>query len=110
MVGLNGLEPSTSRLSGGRSNLLSYKPIQMSDGRYQMSDVSPVSLLSPLTPLLSRLFTCFLKLASYETNAPCRNLSFSANPIRHACRGSRLVEISGIEPLTPCLQSRCSPS
>jgi hypothetical protein len=27
MVGLNGLEPSTSRLSGGRSNLLSYKPV-----------------------------------------------------------------------------------
>ena len=26
LVGLNGLEPSTSRLSGGRSNLLSYKP------------------------------------------------------------------------------------
>ena len=25
-------------------------------------------------------------------------------------RGSRLVEIKGIEPLTPCLQSRCSPS
>ena len=48
MVGLNGLEPSTSRLSGGRSNLLSYKP--------------------------------------------------------------KLVEIIGIEPMTPCLQSRCSPS
>ena len=27
MVGLNGLEPSTSRLSGGRSNQLSYRPI-----------------------------------------------------------------------------------
>ena len=27
MVGLNGLEPSTSRLSGVRSNRLSYKPI-----------------------------------------------------------------------------------
>ena len=26
-MGLNGLEPSTSRLSGVRSNLLSYKPI-----------------------------------------------------------------------------------
>ena len=26
MVGLNGLEPSTSRLSGVRSNHLSYKP------------------------------------------------------------------------------------
>ena len=27
LVGLNGLEPSTSRLSGVRSNQLSYKPI-----------------------------------------------------------------------------------
>ena len=26
-MGLNGLEPSTSRLSGGRSNQLSYKPL-----------------------------------------------------------------------------------
>ena len=58
MVGLNGLEPSTSRLSGVRSNHLSYAPI----------------------------FTLF---------APFFFL---------------LVEIKGIEPLTPCLQSRCSPS
>ena len=27
LVGLGGLEPSTSRLSGARSNRLSYKPI-----------------------------------------------------------------------------------
>ena len=60
MVGLSGLEPPTSRLSGGRSNQLSYKPI-----------------LSGLV------------------------ISFLLKP---------LVEISGIEPLTPCLQSRCSPS
>ena len=46
LVGLNGLGPSTSRLSGGCSNQLSYKPV--------------------------------------------------------------LVEISGVEPLTPCLQGRCS--
>ena len=30
MVGLNGLEPSTSRLSGARSNQLSYRPIKNS--------------------------------------------------------------------------------
>ena len=29
MVGLNGLEPSTSRLSGVRSNQLSYRPISI---------------------------------------------------------------------------------
>ena len=60
LVGLSGLEPPTSRLSGGRSNQLSYKPI-----------------FSGLV------------------------ISFLLKP---------LVEISGIEPLTPCLQSRCSPS
>ena len=58
LVGTNGLEPSTSRLSGVRSNHLSYAPI--------------FTLFAPYLPLL--------------------------------------VEIKGIEPLTPCLQSRCSPS
>ena len=66
LVGLDGLEPSTSRLSGVRSNHLSYRPV-LSFGR-----------------------AVFLFLT-----AP-RSLS--------------MVEMRGIEPLTPCLQSRCSPS
>ena len=47
LVGLNGLEPSTSRLSGGRSNLLSYKPIQMADIRFQTSDAFAFCLCLP---------------------------------------------------------------
>ena len=61
VVGSSGLEPPTSRLSGARSNHLSYEP---------------------------KLW--FI-----------RSLTVPFEP---------LVEISGIEPLTPCLQSRCSPS
>ena len=63
MVGLNGLEPSTSRLSGARSNHLSYEPIQL-------------RFLVPLSP---------------ETSLS-------------------LVEMMGFEPMTPCLQGRCSPN
>ena len=59
LVGTSGLEPPTSRLSGARSNHLSYAPLWL--------------LLrgSPHVPL---------------------------------------VEMMGIEPMTPCLQGRCSPS
>ncbi|WJK75510.1 hypothetical protein QOV31_003654 [Agrobacterium fabrum] len=34
----------------------------------------------------------------------------TASAHNHTNRVPRLVELSGIEPLTPCLQSRCSPS
>ena len=56
LVGSSGLEPPTSRLSGVRSNHLSYEP----------------------------LFGIFFHML--------------------------MVEMNGIEPMTPCLQSRCSPS
>ena len=63
LVGTSGLEPPTSRLSGVRSNHLSYAPV----------------------------FT----VCSWK---------FSSFPFSH------LVEMRRIELLTPCLQSRCSPS
>ena len=61
LVGPSGLEPPTSRLSGARSNQLSYEPI-----RFWLR-----GFLLHLVPL---------------------------------------VEMMGIEPMTPCLQGRCSPS
>ena len=47
LVGLNGLEPSTSRLSGVRSNQLSYKPLILA-ATYSPTP-SPVQYLRPLT-------------------------------------------------------------
>ena len=65
MVGLDGLEPSTSRLSGVRSNHLSYRPFLL---------------------VVPRSFPSWFR------------------------RFRRLVEMMGFEPMTPCLQGRCSPS
>ena len=64
LVGLDGLEPSTSRLSGARSSHLSYRPVFFS-GFFSSSIFKALTLM---------------------------------------------VEMKGIEPLTPCLQGRCSPS
>ena len=61
LMGTSGLEPPTSRLSGVRSNHLSYAPI--------------------------------------------KNCGFSSYPDLIP-----MVEMRRIELLTPCLQSRCSPS
>ena len=65
LVGLDGLEPSTSRLSGVRSNHLSYRPL--------------------------------FSLGDFVSN---HSSAFS----------SWLVEMMGFEPMTPCLQGRCSPN
>ena len=64
LVGSSGFEPPPSRLSGVRSNHLSYEPM-----------------------LLSSVCLSYLSLFLSE-----------------------VVEMNGIEPMTPCLQSRCSPS
>ena len=45
MVGLNGFEPSTSRLSGVRSNHLSYKPIYKES--ISLVEMRRIELLTP---------------------------------------------------------------
>ena len=46
LVGLNGLEPSTSRLSGVRSNQLSYRPIHV----FYMEEILPKLNRTSLSP------------------------------------------------------------
>ena len=49
MVGLGGLEPPTSRLSGVRSNHLSYEPL--CDSLSQVSSESDISVFEPLVEM-----------------------------------------------------------
>ncbi len=85
LVGRGGLEPPTSRLSGVRSNRLSYRPeLILTTGQNRRRPGSGL-----------------------EQTA--RRASVSQAAVRQAC-SSILVERIGIEPMTPCLQSRCSPS
>ena len=86
VVGTSGLEPPTSRLSGARSNHLSYAPMWLFVFSYSLAFITCRYLLS------RALF------------------KLSLNFPEIACRGQRLVEMKGIEPLTPCLQGRCSPN
>ena len=112
MVGLSGLEPPTSRLSGVRSNRLSYKPILVL-ARYFLSRIFKNSCCLMMSSLVVLRFSSnnshssnmFQSLAWFSHFSPRRSLFSGYEP-----RLFLLVEISGIEPLTPCLQSRCSPS
>ena len=96
LVGSSGLEPPTSRLSGARSNHLSYEPIVF---RCISSYLSPILFASPLG-FVRFLIACH------------RVMTFDLN-VRHSRFGRRhcrLVEMMGFEPMTPCLQGRCSPN
>ena len=97
LVGLSGLEPPTSRLSGGRSNRLSYKPI-FTNSQFVMRNAQLLLRPAFVSHLSLRETTTF-----WLTNIIIYSLFF----IRYSFL---LVEIIGIEPMTPCLQSRCSPS
>ena len=78
LVGLDGFEPSTSRLSGARSNHLSYRPFL--------------------------IWFRFVHRTLYPSSDPFCQIRLWVADFH------RLVEMMGIEPMTPCLQGRCSPS
>jgi hypothetical protein len=57
MVGLNGLEPSTSRLSGVRSNQLSYRPVKIMERvmRIELTTRAWKALVLPLNYTRKRM-------------------------------------------------------
>ena len=87
VVGPSGLEPPTSRLSVVRSSQLSYGPSSSRTSHPSLPSYAESSLAPSL-------------------------LLFGPNPLRWALARYRehLVEVTGLEPVTPCLQSRCSTS
>ena len=89
LVGSSGLEPPTSRLSGVRSNHLSYEPISLVPRR--------------LVP--RPLFRCFPWLSLPPRRLPCGSLSLQ----RVLPPAQPVVEMNRFELSTPCLQGRCSP-
>ena len=108
MVGLNGLEPSTSRLSGVRSNQLSYRPICGGDkGIRTLDPLRARQVLSQLSYLGincgSRIWTYDLRVmspTSFQT-APSRDILF-------LYLISQVKPMIGLEPITCWLQISCS--
>ena len=91
-MGSSGLEPPTSRLSGVRSNHLSYEPISYLSVYLVLS---PICLPCPFGPPLP--------------SPSCNDLWLRWTSLSSA-RRMPLVEMMGFEPMTPCLQGRCSPN
>ena len=85
MVGPDGLEPSTPRLSSACSNQLSYEP-----------ELGNWQVLRGLGP------------SSFDRNYDEAAFAFQLACLDEAPKERRLVEPDGFEPTTPCLQSRCS--
>ena len=105
VVGLDGLEPSTSRLSGVRSNHLSYRPFSLGDSPFVSILVSQLCVAVFPLSLLDRCLSSSLSFPSRFEESLLRGITPS-----FGCRHCRLVEMMGFEPMTPCLQGRCSPS
>ena len=118
LVGLDGLEPSTSRLSGARSNHLSYRPLfrwpfvlvhlpLRLPSLVEMMGILNLADASVSGKMPVELWWFFVPGASFHGSLPTFSQHFCTRPQGPA---AKMVEMMGIEPMTPCLQGRCSPS
>ena len=108
LVGPSGLEPPTSCLSGTRSNLLSYDPMW-----YLAEVVLTLDLPCGGDDGYSNSFatrTCTHRKRCWTRGFflyPSSSLWSHKTPSESF---DSMVEMMGFEPMTPCLQGRCSPS
>lgn len=98
----------SDKLPSYLQSLTNLRPARPSKG--SLGKVSDVPGQKPKTPgslQINLLFTMYAEQAS--GHLADANFYFSKGYFPHLDTKT-LVELSGIEPLTPCLQSRCSPS
>ena len=105
MVGSSGLEPPTSRLSGARSNQLSYEPIPGGDERVRTAGL--LLARQALSHLSYTPMPCFVKVRP-QASCCVPGASASVCPFRPANNPpDRLLPSAPVS--TPCLQGRRSP-
>ena len=107
-MGTSGLEPPTSRLSGVRSNHLSYAPKLLLRNNPQVFLSSFLSLFC-WSQNRKTWTECFWLIAVFTQLVVVLFITMNFGSLIMN-RLSPMVEMRRIELLTPCLQSRCSPS
>ena len=101
-MGLNGLEPSTSRLSGVRSNQLSYRPIKKlkagDENRTRDNSLEGCGFTTKLHPQI------FLGWRGTESN--CRHMELQSIALPTELPSQTVW--TGLEPATSCVTGRHS--
>ena len=101
-MGLNGLEPSTSRLSGVRSNQLSYRPISKAgdENRTRDNSLEGCGFTTKLHPHI------IFKWRGTESN--CRHKELQSFALPTELPSHHVTVLAGFEPAISCVTGRHS--